>query len=83
LENAIKHAIMDLTRLNELKKEADKSNRNLKAELKRLLGGKIGKVYTVFEYHSEDGLMRGFPLGEGIREIKKNGKIEEVDDPDF
>lgn len=74
---------MDLTRLNELKKEADKSNRNLKAELKRLLGDKIGKVYTVFEYHSEDGLMRGFPLGEGIREMKKNGKIEEVDDPDF
>lgn len=80
---ANKTCIMDLTTLKQLKEVSDKTNEILKAELKRLLGDRIGNVYTVFEYHSKDGLMRGYPLDEGIKELKKHGGIREIDNPDF
>jgi len=80
---ANKTCIMDLTTLKQLKEVSDKTNEIVKAELKRLLGDRIGNVYTVFEYHTKDGLMRGYPLDEGMKEIKKHGGIRDIDDPDF
>ncbi|MCL4639393.1 MAG: hypothetical protein M5Z89_10425 [Olivibacter sp.] len=75
---------MDLTTLNQIKEVSDKMNETVKAELKRLLGDRIGEVYTVFEYHTKDGLMmKGYPLDEGIKELKKYGGIREIDDLDF